>query len=78
MTTEDGIVPGNLGLKDQQLALKWVSKNIEMFGGDPKKVTIAGQSAGSISCSYHIISQKSTSKFEFVVVCKKERNQIIN
>lgn len=65
LTTEDGVIPGNLGLKDQQLALKWVNKNIERFGGDPAKVTIAGQSAGSISCSYHIISQKSTGKNYF-------------
>lgn len=62
MTTEDGVVPGNIGLKDQRQALKWVNKNIAQFGGDPNKVTLTGQSAGSISCSYHIVSQKSTGK----------------
>ena len=37
---------GNLGLKDIQLALKWVQKNISHFGGDPSKVTIVGSGAG--------------------------------
>ena len=59
LSTDDDILPGNYGIKDQQLALKWVKSNIQQFGGDPEKVTIFGESAGAISVDLHILSPQS-------------------
>ncbi|GBM53521.1 Acetylcholinesterase [Araneus ventricosus] len=60
--------PGNMGLHDQRLALKWVKENIRYFGGDPEKITIFGESAGAISASVHMVSPLSRNLFKRVIL----------
>ncbi|CAH1981748.1 unnamed protein product [Acanthoscelides obtectus] len=59
LTTNDSVIPGNVGLWDQNIALKWVQQNIEAFGGDPKKVTLMGHSSGAVSVTFHMLSKQS-------------------
>ncbi|XP_068632925.1 juvenile hormone esterase-like [Battus philenor] len=69
-------VPGNAGLKDQVMALKWVKNNISAFGGDNNNITIFGCSAGAASTSYHLISRMSKGLFHKAIcqsgVCLNE------
>ena len=64
----DDVISGNMGLKDQTLAMKWVKKHISMFGGNPEQVTIFGESAGGISIMSHLISPWSKGLFQRAIV----------
>ncbi len=59
---------GNYGLADQQAALRWVRDNIGAFGGDPAKVTIAGESAGAISVCDHLVAPESAGLFRAAIM----------
>ncbi len=61
-------ISGNYGLLDQVAALEWVRDNIRAFGGDPERVTIAGQSAGGISVCAHLVSPRSAGLFHGAIV----------
>ncbi|RZC40528.1 COesterase and/or Abhydrolase 3 domain containing protein [Asbolus verrucosus] len=63
LSTENQVVPGNNGVKDQILALKWIKDNVKYFGGNPDSVTITGVSAGGASVHVHYLSRKSRGLF---------------
>jgi para-nitrobenzyl esterase len=59
---------GNYGLMDQQLAMKWVLDNIRNFGGNPKHVTISGESAGGLSTLSNLASPTAHDLFRGAIV----------
>ena len=68
LTLENDIMPGNLGIWDQIEALKWIQKNIEYFGGDPKRVTIMGESAGAMSVMYLLMTFEAQNLFHRAII----------
>ncbi|XP_037945468.1 esterase B1-like [Teleopsis dalmanni] len=61
-------VPGNAGIKDQILSLKWIQTNIAAFGGDPNNVTLFGESAGGASTHFCMLTEQSKGLFHKAIL----------
>lgn len=59
---------GNWGIRDQQLALRWVHDEIAAFGGDPGSVTVFGESAGAMSACVHLVAPESRDLAQRVIM----------
>jgi carboxylesterase type B len=59
LTETQPTAPTNFGLLDQRIALIWIQNHIRLFGGDPNRVTIAGESAGAMSVLFHLVALPS-------------------
>lgn len=68
LNAESPHAPGNMGLLDQNLALRWIQENIAEFGGDPSRVTLFGQSAGAMSAHGHVLSPLSRGLFSRAIM----------
>ncbi|XP_075214428.1 juvenile hormone esterase-like [Lycorma delicatula] len=68
LSLDNNDIPGNAGLKDQLAVLKWVKAHISHFGGDPNNVILFGNSAGSASVVYHLLSPLSKGLFHKVIM----------
>ncbi|XP_046639314.1 venom carboxylesterase-6-like isoform X1 [Daphnia pulicaria] len=68
LSTEDVDAPGNYGLLDQSLALRWVRDHVGHFGGDPNSITIFGESAGGASVDFHVLSPYSKGFFHRAII----------
>lgn len=67
LRSADGKFPGNQGLWDQHLALKWIHNNIDAFGGNPNNVTIFGTSAGAGAVLFQSMYAGNTGLFQRVI-----------
>jgi len=59
LNTGDKNAPGNMGLKDQVMALRWVQENIANYGGDNTRVVAFGTSSGAACSHAHLLSPMS-------------------
>ncbi|PXX61623.1 carboxylesterase type B [Nocardia tenerifensis] len=65
---ELGTQGGDFAIQDQQAALRWVRSNIARFGGDPRNVTVAGESAGAMSTCTHLVAPGSAGLFDKAII----------
>lgn len=68
LSADDFTAPGNSGLKDIVMALKWVQQNISAFGGDPTNVTLLGNSTGGAMVHLMILSPMATGLFHKAIL----------
>ncbi|CAG7816018.1 unnamed protein product [Allacma fusca] len=67
LSTNDEVSPGNYGLKDMVQALRWVQENVASFGGNPKNVTVFGESAGGAASIFMLVSPLAKGLFNKVI-----------
>ena len=72
LSLENDSISGNMGLKDQAMALEWVRDNIGDYSGDPGNVTLMGASAGGISAMNHLVSPMSQGQWCQNLVAKPQ------
>ncbi|XP_047472574.1 esterase E4-like isoform X1 [Penaeus chinensis] len=68
LSTEDSVIPGNFGLKDQALGLRWTKENIRFFGGDASRITVFGISAGAASVHFLVLSPSTDGFFQRAIL----------
>ncbi|KAJ5373753.1 hypothetical protein N7517_005759 [Penicillium concentricum] len=66
----------NLALRDQRTAMRWVKKNIKVFGGDPNKITIWGESAGAYSIGAHLVTNNGDNEGLFRAAIMNSGNAV--
>lgn len=68
LSFETSDAPGNSGLLDQVMALRWIKDNIAYFGGNPNDITLVGQRAGAASVALHLLSPLSRNLFNQAIM----------
>ncbi|GBP08437.1 Esterase FE4 [Eumeta japonica] len=68
LSTQDDVIPGNAGVKDFILGLRWIQENIDKFGGDPKRVTVMGSNGAADMVNLLLYSEKAKGLFSGVTI----------